>query len=157
MSWIESRRPTHLVCLTLFSFQRSTSSEVSLRFVSAAAATFILYQSDKWLPTLFKSFFRFRFSKSFSSSFIVTYRLLFVKNFFEVFFDRIKLRKLFFFNDSVILSCHHQHVNNYFSSFFNAALFAYYLKQQKWIYHVNLHMSIYFSAYFPSYIWILTK
>ncbi|EGP5443829.1 hypothetical protein D3H93_13805, partial [Enterococcus faecium] len=62
---------------------------------------------------------------------IITYRLLFVKNFFEVFFDRIKLRKLFFFNDSVILSCHHQHVNNYFSSFFNAALFAYYLKQQK--------------------------
>ncbi|EGP5664566.1 hypothetical protein DSH97_00005, partial [Enterococcus faecium] len=32
-----------------------------------------------------KSFFRFRFSKSFSNSFIITYRLLFVKNFFEVF------------------------------------------------------------------------
>ncbi|EEI59441.1 hypothetical protein HMPREF0352_2323, partial [Enterococcus faecium TX1330] len=45
-------------------------------------------------------------------------RLLFVKNFFEVFFDRIRLRKLFFFNDSVILSCHHKHVNNYFLSFF---------------------------------------
>ena len=62
----------------------------------------------------FKSFFRFRFSKSFGNSFIITYRLLFVKNFFEVFFDRIKLRKWFFFNDSVILSCHFQHVNNLF-------------------------------------------
>ena len=115
MSWIESRRPTHLVRLTLFSFQRSTSSEVFFRFIFGCRSNFyIISERQVIVNSFFKSFFDFVFSKSFSNSFIITCCLLFVKNFFEVFFDRIKLRKLFFFNNSVILSCHYQHVNNLF-------------------------------------------
>ncbi|RXA70218.1 hypothetical protein EQ850_04935 [Enterococcus hirae] len=44
--------------------------------------------------------------------------MLFVNNFFKVFFDRIKLRKLLFFNDSVILSCDLSHVKNFLKLFF---------------------------------------
>ncbi|RYT04825.1 hypothetical protein EAI85_10010, partial [Enterococcus durans] len=56
--------------------------------------------------------------KSFSNSYIITYLLLFVKNFFEVFLDWIKLSNRFFLNDLVILSCGHPHVKNFFHCFF---------------------------------------
>jgi len=66
----------------------------------------------------FKSFFNFVFQKCFSNSFIITRRLLFVNNFFEVYFDEIKLHKLSVFNDSVILSCDNSHVKNFLNLFY---------------------------------------
>ncbi|RYS86728.1 hypothetical protein EAI86_13095, partial [Enterococcus hirae] len=59
--------------------------------------------------------------------FIITRRLLFVNNFFEVFFDRIKLRKLSFFNDLVILSCVFRNVKN-FSAIFLESFITLFLK-----------------------------
>ena len=77
----------------------------------------------RFCQQLFSSFFDFVFQKCFSNSFIITRRLLFVNNFFEVFFDRIKLRKLSFFYDSVILSWCDPSVNSLFQ-LFSLAIFA---------------------------------
>jgi hypothetical protein len=70
---------------------------------------------NSFLKVFFASFFRSRFS----NSLIITYRLLFVKNFFEVFLDKTKLLHRFFFNDFVILSCDLSHVKNFFSILVN--------------------------------------
>ena len=70
---------------------------------------------NSFLKVFFASFFRSRFS----NSFIITYRLLFIKNFFEVFLDETKLLHRFFFNDFVILSCDLSHVKNFLKLLFN--------------------------------------
>jgi hypothetical protein len=70
---------------------------------------------NSFLKVFFASFSKSRFS----NSLIITYRLLFVKNFFEFFLDKIKLLHRFFFNDFVILSCDLSHVKNFFKLLFN--------------------------------------